>query len=265
MDDLARAEYPAMLPHLQPNQATQILNDRIKRIGKVNTEIADWLQERRRVEEQYVLGLRKLAQFRVPNAQSELGAFQTPWARILGAVERIAQSHHQFATGIERDVEIPLRGFQQRNDVLNINTIATNLTNVGKELEDARDKADKLNKKGGKASSQKMDAASVKLDSSQQEWDSQAPFVFETLQALDESRVNQLRDALTQYQTHESDQAQRTQTIAGETLAVTIEIETESEIRGFVQGAVGDRPMAPRRSSTRPPGNARLGDPRKHI
>lgn len=135
--------------------------------------------------------------------------------------------------------------------MLNINTIATNLTNVGKELEDARDKADKLNKKGGKASSQKMDAASVKLDSSQQEWDSQAPFVFETLQALDESRVNQLRDALTQYQTHESDQAQRTQTIAGETLAVTIEIETESEIRGFVQGAVGDRPMAPRRSSTR--------------
>ncbi|KAJ3498854.1 hypothetical protein NLG97_g802 [Lecanicillium saksenae] len=92
MDDLARAEYPAMLSHLQPNQAAQVLNDRVKRIGKVNNEIADWLQERRRVEEQYVQGLRKLAQFRVPNAQSELGVFQTPWARILGAVERIAQT-----------------------------------------------------------------------------------------------------------------------------------------------------------------------------
>ncbi|KAJ6789211.1 hypothetical protein PWT90_06802 [Aphanocladium album] len=251
MDDLARAEYPAMLPHLQPNQAAQVLNDRVKRIGKVNNEIADWLQERRRVEEQYVLGLRKLAQFRAPNAQSELGVFQTPWARILGAVERIAQSHHQFADGIERDVELPLRGFQQRNDVQNINTISGNLTNLGRELEDARDRADKLNKKGGKTSSQKVDAASTKLDSAQQEWDSQAPFVFETLQALDESRVNQLRDALTQYQTHESDQAQRTQAIAGETLAVTIEIETESEIRGFVQGTVGDRPPAPTRSSTR--------------
>ncbi|TQV92696.1 Fes/CIP4 domain-containing protein [Cordyceps javanica] len=251
MDDLARAEYPAMLPHLQPNQAAQLLNDRVKRIGKVNNEIADWLQERRRIEEQYVAGLRKLAQFRVPNAQSELGVFQTPWARILGAVERIAQSHHQFADGIERDVELPLRGFQQRNDVQNINTISANLTNVGKDLEDARDKADKLSRKGGKASAQKIDAASTRLEAFQQEWDSQAPFVFETLQALDESRVNQLRDVLTQYQTHESDQAQRTQVIAGETLAVTIEIETESEIRGFVQGTIGDRPLAPTRTSTR--------------
>ncbi|OAA58696.1 Fes/CIP4 domain-containing protein [Cordyceps fumosorosea ARSEF 2679] len=251
MDDLARAEYPAMLPHLQPNQAAQLLNDRVKRIGKINNEIADWLQERRRIEDQYVAGLRKLAQFRVPNAQSELGVFQTPWARILGAVERIAASHHQFADGIERDVELPLRAFPQRNDVQNMQTISSNLTNLGKDLEDARDKADKLNKKGGKTSAQKIDAASMRLESAQQEWDSQAPFVFETLQALDESRVNQLRDALTQYQTHESDQAQRTQTIAGETLAVTIEIETESEIRGFVQGTIGDRPLAPTRSSTR--------------
>ncbi|KAH8721118.1 Cytoskeletal protein syp1 [Beauveria bassiana] len=251
MDDLARAEYPAMLPHLQPNQAAQVLNDRVKRIGKVNNEIADWLQERRRIEEQYVANLRKLAQFRVPNAQSELGAFQTPWARIIGAVERIAQSHHQFADGIERDVELPLRGFQQRNDVQNIHTISANLTHLGKDLEDARHQADKLSKKGSKTSAQKIDAASTRLEMAQQEWDSQAPFVFETLQALDESRVNQLRDVLTQYQTHESDQAQRTQTIAGDALAVTIEIETESEIRGFVQTTIGDRPAAPTRSSTR--------------
>ena len=29
---------------LQPNQAVQILSDRVKRISKLNTEIADWLQ-----------------------------------------------------------------------------------------------------------------------------------------------------------------------------------------------------------------------------
>ncbi|ATY62590.1 Fes CIP4 domain-containing [Cordyceps militaris] len=260
MDDLARAEYPAMLPHLQPNQAAQVLNDRVKRIGKINNEIADWLQERRRVEEQYVAGLRKLAQFKVP--QSELGVFQTPWARILGAVERIAQSHHHFADGIERDVELPLRSFPQRNDVMNISTISANLTYLGKDLEDARDKADKLSKKAAKTSAQKLDTASARLESAQQEWDSQAPFVFETLQALDESRVNQLRDVLTQYQTHESDQAHRTQAIAGETLAITIEIETESEIRGFVQGTIGDRPLAPTRSSTR---RSSVGVPANHA
>lgn len=30
--------------NLQPGQAVQVVNDRLKRIGKVNTEIADWLQ-----------------------------------------------------------------------------------------------------------------------------------------------------------------------------------------------------------------------------
>jgi cystathionine beta-lyase/cystathionine gamma-synthase len=58
---------------MQPNQAVQTLNDRVKRINRINLEIADWLQERRRVEEQYVMGLKRLGQFRVPNAQSELG------------------------------------------------------------------------------------------------------------------------------------------------------------------------------------------------
>jgi hypothetical protein len=59
--ELSRQEYPALLTSLQPNQATAVLNDRIRLINKVNTDIADWLQERRRVEELYVQGLRKLA------------------------------------------------------------------------------------------------------------------------------------------------------------------------------------------------------------
>jgi cystathionine beta-lyase/cystathionine gamma-synthase len=73
MDDSMRVEYPGMLENLPPSQAAQLLNDRVKRIAKVHLDIADWLQERRKVEEQYVQGLKKLTQFRVPNAQSELG------------------------------------------------------------------------------------------------------------------------------------------------------------------------------------------------
>ncbi len=69
-DETARVEYPAMLvikqptplasvwysasasltnyilmqSSLQPNQAVQTLNDRVRRINRINTEIADWLQ-----------------------------------------------------------------------------------------------------------------------------------------------------------------------------------------------------------------------------
>jgi hypothetical protein len=250
MDDLARAEYPAILASLQPNQAVQVLNDRVKRINKINTEIADWLQERRRVEEQYVQSLRRLGQFKFPNSQSELGVFQGPWNRITEAVENIAQTHHRLAERVEKDVEQPLRSFQQRKDVQNMNTISANLASMARDLDDAQDKSDKLSKKGAKANAQKVEAASARLESVSQQWQSQAPFIFETLQALDESRVNQLRDLLTQYQTHEADAAQQTQDHAAATLAIMLEISTETEVLSFAQKVTGNK-RAPTRASTR--------------
>lgn len=130
-------------------------------------------------------------------------------------------------------------------------TISTNLANLAKDLEDAQDKSGKLNRKGGKANTQKIDAATSKLESATQQWESQAPFVFESLQAFDESRVNQLRDLLTQYQTHESDQAQRTLDNAAVTLSLVLEVSTQNEIQNFAQKTVAGRPNFPTRTSTR--------------
>ena len=41
------ANRPIAQEYLQPNQAVHALNDRVKRINKLNIEIADWLQVRR--------------------------------------------------------------------------------------------------------------------------------------------------------------------------------------------------------------------------
>ena len=89
----------------------------------------------------------------------------------------------------------------------NMQTIGANLVTMAKELDDAAEKADKLTKKGGKANTHTVDMATARLDSANQQWESQSPFIFETLQALDEQRVNHLRDVLTQFETHEVDQA----------------------------------------------------------
>jgi hypothetical protein len=144
-----------------------------------------------------------------------------------------------------------LRAFQNSKDVQSINTISANLTSMARDLEDAQDKADKLTRKGGKANTQKVEAATMRLESATSQWQSQAPFIFESLQALDESRVNQLRDLLTQYQTHEADQAQQTQDHAAATLAIMLEISTETEILSFAQKVTGGRVRAPTRTSTR--------------
>ncbi|KAH8899765.1 hypothetical protein GQ53DRAFT_201130 [Thozetella sp. PMI_491] len=250
MDDLSRSEYPAMLANLQPGQAVQALSDRVKRIAKINQEIADWLQERRKVEELYVNGLRKLLVFKVPNASSDLGVFQAPWDKVLQSTDAIAASHQLFAQRIEKDVEHSLRGFQNKREMQNIHTISANLQTMARELEDAQDKADRLSKKGVKANAQKVDQANTKLESSTQQWESQAPFIFETLQALDEQRINHLRDVLTQLETHEVDQATRTQAAAEDAVNFMLEISTAAEIQNFANKTTMGKPKIERRGGS---------------
>lgn len=182
---------------------------------------------------------------------SPISVFNGPWSRILEGTETIASSHLQLAERIERDVEHPLRSFHNRKDVANMNTISFNLGTMAKALEEAQNQSEKISRKGGKASTQKVDAASTKLESATQQWESQAPFIFESLQALDESRVNQLRDLLTQYQTHETDCAQRIQDKSADALAQVLEISSETEIHAFVNKATAGRARLPTRASTR--------------
>jgi len=177
--------------------------------------------------------------------------FQGPWDKILQSADAIAASHHLYAQRIEKDVELPLRNFHTKKEMANIGVMSTNLQTMAKELEEAQDKSDKLNRKGGKANVQKLDLATTKLDSATSQWESQAPFIFETLQMVDEQRINHLRDVLTQLETHEVDQATRTQAAAEDTLNMMLEINTEHEIQSFVQRTTVGRPKLERKPNTR--------------
>ncbi|KAF2835716.1 hypothetical protein M501DRAFT_941406 [Patellaria atrata CBS 101060] len=232
--DLQRQEYPAMLATLQPSQAVTILLDRVKHVGKINSEIADWLQERRRIEEAYAQGLRKLARRPSPDESSDLGIFSQPWHRIISSTEAIADSHHTLATRIETDVERPLRDYERTNrEMQAMSTISGNLAAMAKDIDSANKKADKLKEKGPKAAAGKVANATSDLDNATSQWESQAPYVFEQLQAVDESRCNFLRDVLTQFETHEVDQVERSRITAEQCLNSLLNIETADEIKTF--------------------------------
>jgi hypothetical protein len=136
-------------------------------------------------------------------------------------------------------------------------TIHGNLSSLARDLEDAQEKSDKLNRKGGKASALKVDAASSKLSSATSAWDSQAPFIYETLQALDERRLNHLRDVLTQYETHEADVIEQNRKTIEQTLRSLLEIDTAQEIKNWSQASIAGKPLNERR--TRQPSNAGSG------
>ncbi|KAH8698561.1 Muniscin C-terminal mu homology domain-containing protein [Talaromyces proteolyticus] len=248
--DLTRQEYPALLTSLQPNQATTVLNDRIRVINKVNTDIADWLQERRRVEELYVQGLRKLARRPQPEENVSLGVFQMPWKRIINATESLAASHETLASKIEEDVEKPLRDYGSRHrELASMPSICNDLVHLSKGLEAAQKKLEKAKEKRSKGS-EKATAASTSLAEATQQWESRAPFVFEQLQSVDESRLNHLRDVLTQLQTHEVDQIERSRQTAESCLNALLNVQTADEIKTFAAKINGGRESAPLRRSS---------------
>lgn len=140
--------------------------------------------------------------------------------------------------------------FESKKEMQNIQTIQGNLQKVARELEEAQEKSDKLTKKGGKASAQKVDMAASKLESATNQWQSQAPFVFESLQALDESRMNQLRDCLTQYGTFEGEQAQKLQVDTENVLNSLLDYNTANEIQHFTSKVTAGRPKLEKRATT---------------
>lgn len=178
--------------------------------------------------------------------------FATPWRRIIHATELIASSHQTLAYRIEVDVERPLKDFMSTNrEMQSLSTIQGNLATMAREIENATDRAEKLRKKGPKIGAGKMANAASDIESATSQWNSQAPFVFESLQAVDETRLNHLRDVLTQFQTYEIDQAQRTREAAENCFNALLDAETASEIKAFVTKTLESKPK-PERQSSRP-------------
>ena len=172
-----------------------------------------------------------------------------PWQRIVSGTENLAQSHEMLAQKIETDVETPLRQFAAKNrEMQSMTTIQGNLTAIAKDFDNAQKKAEKIRDKSGKAD--RVANATSSVDDASQQWDSQAPYVFEQLQSLDETRVNFLRDVLTQFQTHEVDQVERNRTSAESCLNALLNIETADEIKTFAAKVRGGRDSSLRRRSS---------------
>ena len=169
--------------------------------------------------------------------------FQTAWQRIVAGTENLAASHETLALKIDNDVEKPLRKFNTSNrEIQAVTSSQGNLASIAKDLESAQKKA----AKGGR----KAEEATSNVDEASRSWESQAPYVFEQLQALDERRVNHLRDVLTQFQTHEVDQVERTKASAESCLNALLNVEPADEIKTFAVRAAGGRTALARRRSS---------------
>jgi F-BAR domain only protein len=136
-----------------------------------------------------------------------------------------------------------------------MSTISGNLQSMAKDIEATQKKVDKLKDKGSKAQAAKVASATSEVENAISQWDSQAPYVFEKLQAVDESRCDHLRDVLTQFQTHEVDQVERNRKSAEDCLNAILNIETADEIKTWSLKATNGRPRMERPRSRHPTGS----------
>lgn len=158
-------------------------------------------------------------------------------------------------------MERPLREYSNKNrELQSMPTVQSDLASLAKSLESAQKKADKVKEKGPKAA-EKLAAAISAVEEATQQWESRAPFVFEQLQAIDESRVNHLRDVLTQFQTHEVDQIERNRQTAESCLNALLNVETADEIKTFAARVNGGRPPVSRRQDSSSAGTTPLPPP----
>jgi F-BAR domain only protein len=177
---------------------------------------------------------------------------QTPWQRIIESTESLAQSHETLAQKIEVDAEIPLRQFATKNQqMLGVSTVQGNLASIAKDFDAAQKKSEKLKDKAGRTSSRQAANTNAALDDASQQWESQAPYVFEQLQTLDETRIDHLRDVLTQFQTHEIDNFEQNRKPAELCLNALLNLETADEIKIFAARVSTDPPSAiPKRTQS---------------
>ena len=184
--------------------------------------------------------------------------FSTPWQKIISSIQALSESHRALAINIELDVERPLRDFASTNrEMKAVPNMSGNLTSLAKDLEDANKAAKKLREKGGKASADKVANAVSTVESAQGQWDSQAPYVFEGLQAADEGRLNHLRDVLTQYQTHVIESVSSVSSSAEECLNALLNVQVADEIKTFAMKTSAAQPSTQQETSTATSSTAR--------
>jgi hypothetical protein len=157
---------------------------------------------------------------------------------------------------MERDVEKPLREFTSTNrELINMGNVTGNLNAIARDVDSAEKRAEKLKDKAGKSNVDKVANAATSVEDAKEQWESQAPYVFEKLQEVDELRLEHMRACLTQFQTLASETHSSVGLAAEQALNSLLNVKTEDEITNFAKNgpAEAEKTSLRDRRMSRPP------------
>ncbi|KAG0139321.1 hypothetical protein CROQUDRAFT_101730 [Cronartium quercuum f. sp. fusiforme G11] len=249
--------YSNAFSSLQPRRAHNILIGRLKSAKSFNEELADYFKDRCAIEDQYVKSLLKLS--KKPGGIFNLG-LQTSSTSTneeeelsggIGKIKELLQSelidvmdaHSKLLTKVQTEVEDGFRNCKvlSHPNWTKVRSLEDNLNITIKNYEDFESKLNKSQAKlDGTTNMKKIQNLQIRLSEDQKNLDhakqlylDQAPMIYQSYQTFDNTRLINLVETLTKFETLQADHSREKMEIFERSMMNLLNFDCREEMQRF--------------------------------
>lgn len=238
----------AFIP-LRPRDGAGIVQTRLHKARVVVEELAEYFAARRELESAYLKALQKISRRNFLSDPAALGpSFVPVYERLIAEIGQAASIHGELEKKIGQECEQAMRTAPNKGEWGRQRDHDDSISATLKEIQTLEQQLQKDQKKLEGASSKKAGSAQSKvietqrsLDQTLELWQTEAPFAFEAYQRIDTQRLELMKEAVTRFETAQSDAAQRWMSLTEQTLQATLNFDPQAEMQEFIlkNGAAG--------------------------
>ncbi|ORZ14124.1 Muniscin C-terminal mu homology domain-domain-containing protein [Absidia repens] len=224
----------------RPKDGVDRIQTRLRSALKLNDEIADYFKERALVEDTYAKSLAKLNKKVFITDKQALGNLHPTWERLQKELFYTSTIHATFAAKILDDIEKSLRSAIVTNETYaEIRSMDPTFHKLVKEYDDRQGKMIKQKKVLEKNGKKPLDAeakyteAKAQLDATTLDWQQNSINYIQKFQSVDERRLSDIQNYLSQFETLQVDQMLKRVQLARDSLACLSDFSVENEILSF--------------------------------
>lgn len=256
MSSQERNQYStSILVNQNPIDATEIVRVRLSQAKLLNDEFSKFFKNYYTIKSNYLSQLNRLVkdsqdlnkniehsiienqvlsreELKYYNVDA-IGHLSQIWNEVITEIKDEIAANSRLGQVVERDVINPLGAYTSKDKRwAEIRNLHSKLSEVAQTVEFNQEKVEKYQ---GSRNSEKLEKYQSGLQSANQSWDSEAPYVFEVFEYTDYDRLSFLRDSLLRFQTAYSDALNRISQSNEKALETILNFNPETEIERFAK------------------------------
>ncbi|PWN20948.1 hypothetical protein BCV69DRAFT_282457 [Microstroma glucosiphilum] len=240
--DLPKDAYASAFVSLKPRDGSQLLQSRLHKAHVLADELADYFAARRELESAYLKALQKISKRSFLSDPTTLGpGFSPVYDRLIAELGEVASIHGDLEMKLGQECETAMRTASTRGEWARQREHDDTISATVKEIQSLEQQLSKDQKKLESASSKKAGPAQAKVQETQRSldltldlWRVEAPFTFEAYQRIDAQRLEMMKEAVTRFETAQSDAAQRLMSMTEKTLQTVLSFDPMAEMQDFI-------------------------------